>query len=118
MDAPMTFTDLVPLLAAATNAHAIAIVIGIRRSTPASIVQRLARRTWISVLALLGFAAIAYAVALRQGQSIEATDPTQTATRLANAISEALNCGAFVVLGSVLPIGVAIWLTSRAKRAP
>jgi hypothetical protein len=59
---------------------------------------------------------VIYAMALHQG--FEATDSEQTATRLANAISEAINCGALVVIGSALPVGVAIWLMSRAKRAP
>ncbi len=70
-------------------------MIGVRRTTPASVLRRLANRCWISVLVLNALQVFLFAGALREG--FVATDPSQKATRIANAISEAMNCTAFAL---------------------
>ena len=100
--------DYLPsLLVAAANAHAIAVVIGVRRATPASVLRRLANRCWISALALNVFLVFLFVWALREGFG-RATDPSENATRVANAISQWMNCTAFALMGSVIPCVVSL----------
>ena len=117
-DLPAALSYLTLLVTAATNAYALAIVVGVRRATPSATLRRLARRCGLSVLAILGLSVLLVVAGLRDGFAATSTDPSQTATRMASAISAAMNGAALLVMGSALPSAVGLWLRWRARRAP
>jgi hypothetical protein len=117
-DLPTMLSYLTLLVAAATNAYAFAIAVGVRRTAQSATLRRLARRCGLSVLVILGLSALLFVVGLLDGFAATNTDPSQRATRIANAISEAMNCTVLAVMGSALPSAVGLWLRWRACRAP
>jgi hypothetical protein len=113
MTSSTLLSGLLVLATVGSNVHALVVALFARRSAPATS-RRLARRCGISVVMVLALALLVFAVSLRDG--FAATEPSEKATRLANAISEALNCGAFAVLGCALPGAVTVWFAWRAGR--
>jgi hypothetical protein len=107
-------SGLLVLATIGSNVHALVVALFARRSAPTTL-RRLAWRCGISVMMVLALTLLLFAAGLRDG--FAATDPSQEATRLANAISEAMNAGAFAVLGCALPGVVTVGLAWRAGRA-
>ena len=103
--------------ALALNLHAVAAIV-LSRGKPLPVVRRWAQRSGWLVLAFLGLSGVVIALAVRGGVSaVDAADPSMRAEQLARQISEGMNCAAFSVVGSTLPVFVALWLGWRARRA-
>jgi hypothetical protein len=99
------------------NLHAASAIV-LSRGKPLPVVRRWARRSGWLVGGFLGLSGVVIALAVRGGASaVDAADPSMRAEQLARQISEGINCAAVSVLGSVLPVCVAIWLGWRARRA-
>ena len=99
------------------NLHAIS-AIALSRGKPLPVVRCWAQRSGWLVLGFLGLSGVFLALAVRGGVSaVDAADPSMRAEQLARQISEGINCAAFSVVASVLPVFVALWLGWRARRA-
>jgi hypothetical protein len=114
MTSSTLLSGLLVLATAGSNVHALVVALLARRAAPATL-RRRAWRCGISVVMVLALTLLLLAMSWRDG--FAATDPSQKATRIANAISEAINCGAFAMLGCALPIAVTVWLAGKAARA-
>lgn len=80
------------------------------------------RRTWAvrcaaSTMGFVALAAVLCGLSIAAAGTATGPDPSARATRLASGISEALNCLAFTLVGSTLPLFVALLCTVLARRA-
>lgn len=107
---------LLTAAAVGVNLHAVTALV-LSRDKPAPVVRRWARRSaWLAgaFVVLWGIVIVSL---VRSGTSATgAADPAMRAAELARQISEGINCAAFGVLGSMLPVVVALWLGWKARR--
>ncbi len=112
-------TWLVTAVSLGINLHALlalgAVLTG--RSTTAT-----ERRTWAvrcaaSALGFVALSAVVCGLSIGSVGTATGADPSARASRLAMGISEALNCLAFAIVGSALPLFVALVCTFLAWQA-
>lgn len=102
--------------AIAVNLHALAALVLARGDAAA--VRRWARRSGWFVVAFVVLSGVVVAIHVRQVEGATgAANPSERATVLARHLAEAMNCGAFCALASVLPAGAAFWLHFKSRRA-
>jgi bacteriorhodopsin len=102
--------------ALAVNLHAVAALVFARGDAAA--VRRWARRSGWFVVAFVVLSGVVVGIHVRQVTGVTgAADPAERAAILASHLAAAMNCGAFCGLASVLPVGAALWLHFKSRRA-
>src|SRR3954470_5588637 len=110
-------TWLTTLVLISVNLHAFVALV-LSRGKTAPVLRRLARRShWLS-MGFVVFWVVLSVLAVRHAMSAaHSTEPSARATMLASAIAEGLNCRALGVLGALLPVFTAFWLSVKASRS-